>query len=63
MIFNQNDPKMISKIRIIGRNGILDPVEFWWVQGTLLSKCPEHKIARVPCSPITEDLKRWGSKF
>ena len=31
MIFNQNDPKMISKSRIIARNGILDPIEFWWV--------------------------------
>ena len=31
MIFHQNDPKMMPKVRIIARPGILDPIEFWWV--------------------------------
>ena len=31
VIFHQNDPKMILTSRMIARNGILDPIEFWWV--------------------------------
>ena len=31
MIVHQNYTKMISKRRMIARNGILDPIEFWWV--------------------------------
>ena len=27
----QNDLKFISKGGIIARNGILDPIQFWWV--------------------------------
>ena len=31
IIFHQNGFKMISKTRIIARNDILDPIQFWWV--------------------------------
>ena len=31
MISDQNHSKIILKGRIVARNGILDPIKFWWV--------------------------------